>query len=571
MLKSSRVASELSLHSRESVKSMTSHHGSASEPKISLPLTPQTVLSKFYHHLSPYERQEILSYREIYYWGQNTFENDSKGKVGGHTDDPKSNYGYDDTKGDYRPTIHDHFAYRYEIIDTLGKGSFGQVFKCFDHKTKDHVAVKIIRNKKRFTMQGEVEVKILKNVKDSWDPHDTANIVHMIDHFKFRQHLCIAFELLSINLYEFIKSNGFRGFSLGLIRRFSVQLLQCLSLLWKNKVVHCDLKPENVLLKCPTRSCIKVIDFGSSCLESERVYTYIQSRFYRSPEVILGLQYNMSIDMWSLGCILCELYTGYPIFPGENEHEQLVCMMEILGVPGKSFLAKSERRNQFFDASYNPLPFVNSKGRRRKIGSKNLSSALKCTDELFIDFLMKCFTWDPEKRMTPLEALQHEWITSGNGTCGNLEEQKSSSGQTNISSGASKNLSLSSASIKSSYSTIASSRMKSQISHKPRNLPPISAVSSSYSRSQPQLTTKHRQQVGTHHYLSSSHSQSLHSYMSSGKSSGSSGVSKIVNRIVGSMGNVMVKETSRVGTVGGGNLNVGAGMHYLKPAARKYT
>ena len=147
----------------------------------------------------------------------------------------------------------------------------------------------------------------------------SAAIVTMYDYFYFRNHMCITFEMLCINLYEFIKNNKFQGLSLGLIRRVAVQLLLSLRFLSKLRVIHCDLKPENILLKAPNKSSIKVIDFGSSCFENERVYTYIQSRFYRSPEVILGLPYDMAIDMWSFGCILAELYTGYPIFPGENE------------------------------------------------------------------------------------------------------------------------------------------------------------------------------------------------------------------------------------------------------------
>ncbi len=84
------------------------------------------------------------------------------------------------------------------------------------------------------------------------------------------------------------------------------------------------------------------------------VYTYIQSRFYRSPEVILGMNYNMAIDMWSLGCILAELYTGFPIFPGENEQEQLSCIMEVLGVPDKDLINRSSRKNLFFGESHWP-------------------------------------------------------------------------------------------------------------------------------------------------------------------------------------------------------------------------
>lgn len=125
---------------------------------------------------------------------------------------------------------------------------------------------------------------------------------------------------------------------------------------------------QNVLLRRPDKSGIKVIDFGSSCFEHEKgmwdlsstwrvltvfapVYTYIQSRFYRSPEVILGMNYHMAIDMWSLGCILAELYTGFPIFPGENEQEQLSCIMEVLGVPDKDLINRSSRKKLFFGGS----------------------------------------------------------------------------------------------------------------------------------------------------------------------------------------------------------------------------
>jgi dual specificity tyrosine-phosphorylation-regulated kinase 2/3/4 len=151
------------------------------------------------------------------------------------------------------------------------------------------------------------------------DPEEKNCLLVIGEHFTFRGHLCITTELLGINLYELIKANSFRGFSTTLIRRFTVQILASLSLLRHHRVVHCDLKPENILLKHPAKSAVKVIDFGSSCFENEKVYTYIQSRFYRSPEVILGMNYHMAIDMWSLGCILAELYTGMPIFPGENE------------------------------------------------------------------------------------------------------------------------------------------------------------------------------------------------------------------------------------------------------------
>ena len=214
-----------------------------------------------------------------------------------------------------------------------------------------------------------------------------------------------------MNLYEFIKAHDFRGFSLKLIRRFTKQLLSSLVLLHGKKVIHCDLKPENILLAHPMHSEIKVIDFGSSCFENEKVYTYIQSRFYRSPEVILGMSYGMPIDMWSLGCILAELYTGYPIFPGENEQEQLACIMEVFGPPEKHLIEKSSRKKLFFDSLGKPRLTVSPKGRRRRPSSKDLRQLLRCDDDAFLDFITRCLKWDPVKRLTPHEATMHEFIT----------------------------------------------------------------------------------------------------------------------------------------------------------------
>ena len=97
----------------------------------------------------------------------------------------------------------------------------------------------------------------------------------------------------------------------------------------------------------------QVIDFGSSCYEHQRVYTYIQSRFYRAPEVILGARYGMPIDMWSLGCILAELLTGYPLLPGEDEADQLSCIIELLGMPPQKLLDQSKRAKNFISSKGN--------------------------------------------------------------------------------------------------------------------------------------------------------------------------------------------------------------------------
>ncbi|KAI1344704.1 hypothetical protein F5Y15DRAFT_1760 [Xylariaceae sp. FL0016] len=355
--------------------------------------------------LNIYERGEIVDYSDIYFCGTQ-----NSNKVVGDLNTSQPNFGYDDERGDYTIVVGDHLSYRYEIVDVLGKGSFGQVVRCIDHKTGVLVAVKIIRNKKRFHQQALVEVNILQKLRE-WDPKNKHSMVNFTQSFYFRGHLCISTELLDMNLYEFIKSNSFRGFSLKLIRRFTKQILSSLCLLKQHKVIHCDLKPENILLRHPMHSEIKTIDFGSSCFENEKVYTYIQSRFYRSPEVILGMTYGLPIDMWSLGCILAELYTGVPIFPGENEQEQLACIMEVFGPPEKHLIEKSTRKKLFFDSMGKPRLTVSSKGRRRRPSSKTLQQALKCDDEPFLDFLARCLRWDPDRRLKPEDAIRHEFIT----------------------------------------------------------------------------------------------------------------------------------------------------------------
>ncbi|KAL4870298.1 hypothetical protein BDV12DRAFT_166100 [Aspergillus spectabilis] len=356
-------------------------------------------------HLNVFERGEIIDFKDIYFCGTQ----DAKKHVG-DLNAQAANFGYDDDRGDYNIVLGDHLAYRYEVIDVLGKGSFGQVVRCIDHKTGNLVAVKIIRNKKRFHQQALIEVNLLQKLKE-WDPHRRHSVVNFTQSFYFRGHLCISTELLGINLYEFIKAHDFRGFGIKLIRRFTRQILSSLTLLQAKKVIHCDLKPENILLVHPLSSEIRVIDFGSSCFENEKVYTYIQSRFYRSPEVILGMSYGMPIDMWSVGCIMAELYTGYPIFPGENEQEQLACIMEVFGPPEKHLIEKSTRKKLFFDSLGKPRITVSSKGRRRRPSSKELRQVLKCDDEAFLDFIARCLRWDPARRLTPSEALRHEFMT----------------------------------------------------------------------------------------------------------------------------------------------------------------
>jgi len=395
------------------------HHGTRSGFNA---MTPADALKRYGHKMSTFEQTEIRDYKEVYFVGGNAKKPSS---VTGDTNN--NNNGFDDDKHFYVYVTHDHVAFRYEVLKEIGKGSFGQVLKAYDHKTQQHVALKIMRNEKRFQKQAQEEIKILQFLK-SQDKENNLNVVHMNESFTFRNHTCITFELLSMNLYELIKKNGFKGFSLQLVRKFAFSMLQCLDVLHKNKIIHCDMKPENVLLKQQGRSGIKVIDFGSSCYEHQRVYTYIQSRFYRAPEVILGAKYTMSIDMWSFGCILAELLTGYPIFAGEDEGDQLALIMEVLGMPPQHLLDISKRARHFISSKGYPRyctvtmtsdgtivlgPGKSKRGKHRGTpGTKDLvKNALRgCDDPLFTDFMQKCLEWDPTRRLTPAQALRHVWI-----------------------------------------------------------------------------------------------------------------------------------------------------------------
>ncbi|KAJ3112468.1 dual specificity protein kinase yak1, partial [Nowakowskiella sp. JEL0407] len=266
---------------------------------------------------------------------------------------PVHNDGFDNEEYDYILYVNDILGsqdgQQYQILDVLGHGTFGQVVKCLNLKTKELVAVKVIKNKPAYYNQSLVEVAILDMLNGQYDKDDKHHLARMKDTFLFRNHLCIIFEMLSVNLYELIKQNQFRGLSTNLVRVFVSQILDALTVLNRAKIIHCDLKPENILLKNLDSPTIKVIDFGSACHENQTVYTYIQSRFYRSPEVLIGLPYTSSIDMWSVGAIAAELFLGLPLFPGSSEYNQIMRIVEMMGMPPTYMLDRGKTATQFFN------------------------------------------------------------------------------------------------------------------------------------------------------------------------------------------------------------------------------
>jgi dual specificity protein kinase YAK1 len=167
---------------------------------------------------------------------------------------------------------------RFIVKEMLGQGTFGQVVKCWDTETNDYVAVKVIKNQPAFYQQAIVEVSLLRTLNQKFDPDDQHNIVRMLDYLTFQNHLCIAFEMLGQNLYELLKRNHLRGLKVKYVQAFSKQILDAMIVMRDGGIIHCDLKPENILLAptAKTAAAVKVIDFGSACMEGKTVYSYIQ-------------------------------------------------------------------------------------------------------------------------------------------------------------------------------------------------------------------------------------------------------------------------------------------------------
>ncbi|CAM0944896.1 unnamed protein product [Alopecurus aequalis] len=344
---------------------------------------------------------------------------------------------------------------RYIVQEMLGQGTFGQVAKCWDAETNSYVAVKVIKNQPAFYQQAIMEVSLLSMLNDRFDPDDQHHIVRMLDFFPWKNHLCIAFEMLGHNLYELLKKNSLRGLQLKYVRTFSRQILDALVVMKGAGIIHCDLKPENILITPNVKSAagVKVIDFGSACMEGKTIYSYIQSRYYRSPEVLLGYPYTTAIDMWSFGCIVAELYVGLPLFPGASEYDVLSRMIEIIGgQPPDDLLREAKNTRKFFKhvgsiypgngahdglgSAYRILTEDEVEARdskKPKVGKwyfprgrldrlifaypwKNLNegdlpAAEKADCLALVDFLRGLVEFDPNKRWSPLQASYHPFIT----------------------------------------------------------------------------------------------------------------------------------------------------------------
>ncbi|XP_027270752.1 dual specificity protein kinase CLK3 isoform X4 [Cricetulus griseus] len=293
---------------------------------------------------------------------------------------------------------------------------------------KSQVALKIIRNVGKYREAARLEINVLKKIKEK-DKENKFLCVLMSDWFNFHGHMCIAFELLGKNTFEFLKENNFQPYPLPHVRHMAYQLCHALRFLHENQLTHTDLKPENILFvnsefetlynehkSCEEKSVkntsIRVADFGSATFDHEHHTTIVATRHYRPPEVILELGWAQPCDVWSIGCILFEYYRGFTLFQTHENREHLVMMEKILG-PIPSHMIHRTRKQKYFYKGGLVWDENSSDGRYVKENCKPLKSYM-LQDSLehvqLFDLMRRMLEFDPAQRITLAEALLHPFF-----------------------------------------------------------------------------------------------------------------------------------------------------------------
>ncbi|GBE62154.1 CMGC Lammer [Babesia ovata] len=335
----------------------------------------------------------------------------------------------------------------YKVVKKIGDGTFGRVLHC--EKNGEKYAVKVVRDVEKYVSSAKIEVDILMDIRKV-DVAGESHCVVLHDHFMFKKRImCLVFEQLGDSLYDFLKRNDYKGFFMADIQKIAYQLLKGLAFLKKNKLIHTDLKPENVLLTCgredfievpfprsvtgmmtkrPATADIKIIDFGSTIYEDDYHSSIINTRQYRSPEVILDIGWSYASDMWSLGCILIEIYTGDLLFNTHSHLEHLAMMEQTVGRIPASMLEKARKTDGYRYLHPDKLALNWPEGARSRSSEDRVKycrsvmvgcrkSALTRYQELvkpehrpFAEFIKYILNPDPDLRPTPEDAMEHEFL-----------------------------------------------------------------------------------------------------------------------------------------------------------------
>ena len=283
----------------------------------------------------------------------------------------------------------------FRIVSKLGEGSFAEVFKVRATRSGQFYAIK--RLKKRYRSIDEVnrlpEVLFLKQLQGN------PNVIKLIDliYDQKNGYVAIVFELMDCNLYELLSEHK-RPYSEDISLLLIFQLLLAVSYMHSKNLFHRDIKPENCMVDRETL-CLKLCDFGSTRgVSSSAPYTeYVSTRWYRAPECILTSgSYGPEVDEWSAGCMLFELLTTRPLFPGKHEIDQIARIHNLLGTPARDVLAQFRR---------NPNTQISFQFPQRP--AQDLHKLLPKTSYDTIDLLQCLLTYNPQDRISAADALQH--------------------------------------------------------------------------------------------------------------------------------------------------------------------
>uniref|UniRef100_A0A8D0HQK3 Serine/threonine-protein kinase PRP4 homolog n=1 Tax=Sphenodon punctatus TaxID=8508 RepID=A0A8D0HQK3_SPHPU len=344
-------------------------------------------------------------------------------------ENPNLRDNWTDAEGYYRVNIGEVLDKRYNVYGYTGQGVFSNVVRARDMaRANQEVAVKIIRNNELMQKTGLKELEFLKKLNDA-DPDDKFHCLRLFRHFYHKQHLCLVFEPLSMNLREVLKKYGKDvGLHIKAVRSYSQQLFLALKLLKRCNILHADIKPDNILVN-ESKTILKLCDFGSASHVADNDITpYLVSRFYRAPEIIIGKIYDYGIDMWSVGCTLYELYTGKILFPGKTNNHMLKLAMDLKGKMPNKMIRKGVFKDQHFDQNLNFMYIEVDKVTEREkvtvmstinptkdlladlIGCQRLPEDQRKKVHQLKDLLDQILMLDPAKRISINQALQHAFI-----------------------------------------------------------------------------------------------------------------------------------------------------------------
>jgi len=283
---------------------------------------------------------------------------------------------------------------KYTKIDKLGEGTYGIVYKAKNKESGEVVALKRIRldsEDEGVPCTAIREISLLKELKHS-------NIVRLYDVIHTEKKLTLVFEHLDQDLKKYLDECG-GVMAKATIKSFLQQLLRGIAFCHEHRVLHRDLKPQNLLIN--RKGELKLADFGLARAFGIPVRSYsheVVTLWYRAPDVLMGSRkYSTPIDLWSAGCIFAEMATGRPVFPGASVQDQLLKIFKILGTPTQqTWSSITELPEYKVDFPMHP--------------PQKLTSVVTGLDADGYDLLEKLLQYDPNKRPTAPAALQHSYF-----------------------------------------------------------------------------------------------------------------------------------------------------------------